>query len=122
MPPVLVSPIIHILIFGKHQMSQIVLAIGLEPTHAASLGGSVHLVTMAEAEKLLQEEEVNTVILDGRATSSLDDDIKRLLAATCVTTRFILITTTIASEADYSGMGIETLEPPMELDELRRLI
>jgi hypothetical protein len=111
-----------LLIFGKHQMSQTVLAIGLEPTQAASLGGSVHLVTVPEAEKLLQNEEVGTVILDSRATSSLDDDIQRLLAATSITTRFVLISATIASEADYSGMGIETLEPPVELDDLRRLI
>ncbi len=103
-------------------MSHSVLAIGLCPDLGPIPTQFLRVDSIPAAEQLLQQQEIGTIVLDARNSSTLDTDIQRLLAATAVTTRFILISSKTVSGSDYPGLGIEILSPPKEPDQWQELV
>ena len=100
-------------------MSQSVLLVGLDASLAKALHQFIHVSSIKEAEQLLTETEINTIILDAKITSCVLDDTMRLLASSPVTTRLILITSAEhKDEETYSELGIEVLCPPASAHDL----
>jgi hypothetical protein len=99
-------------------MSRSVLTIGLDASLAKDLRKFFHVSSIRDAEQLLTEAEINTIILDAKITSCVLDDTMSLLASTPVTTRLILITSETDDANTYSELGIEVLDSPAGRDEL----
>ncbi len=106
-------------------MTATILAIGLDPT-------LVNELTQVRPEKVITTEccdeainvlrlwDVMTIVINARDSDEVKTDVDKLLSATPVTTRIVLISPDSTSQDDqnYSGMGVTTLTSPVSSADL----
>ena len=101
-------------------MTTTILAIGLNTSLIDELNAVEPIVIFnaiccSEAIDVLQLQEVTTIVFDSNAAGSIEKDLHKLLSATPVTTRIVLImpTTNINDNQSFSDLGITTLTAPV---------
>lgn len=99
-------------------MTTTILAIGLNTSLINELNEPKKIFTThccSEAIDILQLQEVTTIVFDSNVSNNVDRDIHRLLSATPITTRIVLITptTNISDNESFSDLGITTLTAPV---------
>jgi len=74
----------------------------------------------SEAIDVLQLQEVTMIVFDSNASRNVKTDLDKLLSATPVTTRIVLITptTNISDNQSFSDLGITTLTAPVSGSDL----
>lgn len=108
-----------------------ILGIGLEPDTSQALVilekkgfHTIHATSFEEAERIVGNTDVSAVLVDSHATSSIKDDINKLLAETPITTKIFLIThpRDMISTEQFSALGIKTLDSLVSGDDLEQML
>ena len=73
-----------------------------------------------EAINVLRLWDILTIVMDSQASTDVKADVDKLLSATPITTRIILISesTDFMANEDFSGLGVTTLTSPVSSSEL----
>jgi len=106
-------------------MSSNILAIGLNMNLTDQLNiAHPSRVTITEscdeAINVLRLWDISTIVMDSGASVNVKQDIEKLLSATPITTKIVLITpiTDVTANKEYSSLGITTITGPISEDEL----
>ncbi len=103
-------------------MPHTILVIGVNPVYLPTACDLMRVPSVPDAIRRMGHTEVGMIIIDDLTASTTSEDIERLLGASSLTTRIILITRTIVSHQSYHDLGVETLTPPSHWQQVAHIV